>query len=130
MSKNLLSELLEDLTEKKKIDEDFVQKLESLSPDMSLKALEIVNRGIVKYIFNPSNRIVWVVRGNEKEYLIYPRLFCSCKSFYKSVVSEKRNVVCKHIIAQLISEALQTYQTKEAKDEEFKALLKELDLKL
>ncbi len=125
-----MAELLGGLIEKQRIDEDFIQKLESISPNMSLKVLEIVKRGIVKYILKPSNRIVWVVRGNEQDYLIYPKLFCSCRNFYKGVVSEKKNVFCKHILAQLISEALKTFQTKEAKDEDYKVLLKELNLKL
>ncbi|TXT66527.1 MAG: hypothetical protein BAJALOKI1v1_280026 [Promethearchaeota archaeon] len=80
---------------------------------------EALERGITKYIYTPSERIVWTAMGTEREYLLYPQLFCSCIDFYKEVVIKRSRKFCKHLIAQIISIHLNTYQTVKLKDHEF-----------
>jgi len=69
------------------------------------KALEAVEEGrIKKYIFQPSGRVVWIVVGREREYLVMPTAdFCSCDDFYFQF---DRGHLCYHIIAQKLAEAL------------------------
>jgi len=128
-SKELLFSIYELVKTKGKIDNEFIEFLENLFPNRSERILEVVNRGITKYIYKPSNRIVWSVMGHEEEHLIYPKLYCSCKSFYKEVVINGSKEFCKHIIAQVISEALNKFHEVELEDIEFKNRINDLQSK-
>ncbi|MFX0083784.1 MAG: hypothetical protein ACFE94_18690 [Candidatus Hodarchaeota archaeon] len=130
MSKDLLIKIFEVAKQKQIIDEDFISFLESIFPDKSNDVIEVLKRGITKYIYQPSNRIVWTAMGQNQEHLIYPRLFCSCQDFYKNVVVYRKRIFCKHIIAQVISEAFNEFITKELEDSKFKELVRELKLNI
>lgn len=128
-SKDLLSEIYLKIKEKGDINDEFVNYLESIYPDKSSEILLALKRGITKYIFKPSNRIIWTAIGENDEYLIYPKIYCSCIDFYKRVVIKKEKVVCKHLIAQTISDALNNFKEKELDDRNFATFIKELELK-
>jgi len=130
MSKELLFSIYEKVLNKGKLDNEFIEFLEELFPNKSDKILEVVNRGIIKNIYKPSNRIVWTVMGRDQEHIIFPKLYCSCKSFYKEVVINRTKKSCKHIIAQIISEALNNFKELELEDSEFKNRVKDLQSKL
>jgi len=128
MSKDLLFEFFQRLKKKKIIDEDLVLFLETIFPKKSTTVLEVLKRGITKYIYKPSNRIVWTAMGENQEHLIYPRIYCSCQDFYKNVVVNKKRNFCKHILAQLISEAFNNYKLIRLGDKKFSMLIRDLKL--
>jgi len=130
MSKDLLLHVFQKAKEKQVIDEDFISFLETIFPNKSTNVLDVLKRGITKYIYEPSNRIVWVAQGENQEHLIYPKLYCSCQDFYKSVVVKKKRHFCKHILAQIISDALNTYKEVILEDKRFKELVRDLKLKI
>lgn len=90
------------------------------------KAWEAIkDRRVKKYIFKPSNRVVWIVIGKERDYLIMPAAdFCTCDDFYFRVMDNQVHL-CYHLIAQKLSEALQNYVSYEEVDELHEALMKE-----
>lgn len=128
MSSDLLLKLFKKAKQKKTLDEEFISYLEGIFPDKSSDVIETLKRGITKYIYEPSNRIVWTAMGTNQEHLIYPKLFCSCQDFYKSVVIQKKRNYCKHLIAQIISEAFNNFKEIRQDDTKFKDLVKELKL--
>lgn len=130
MSKDLLLKIFEKARKKQLIDEDFISFLELIFPDKSSDVMETLKRGITKYIYKPSNRIVWTAMGRNQEHLVYPKLFCSCQDYYKNVVVNKIREFCKHIIAQVISEALHNFKETTLNDKEFKELVGDLKLKI
>ena len=130
-SKNLLVDLFEKIKEKKIIEKELVQELlEEMYPGKSPMIFEVIERGIVKNIYKPSNRVIWTVIDKEKktEYVIYPKLFCSCYNFYNNVVRKRKGNICKHLLAQLICEAQNNYKTVELEDNEFFNRINDLSL--
>lgn len=127
-SKDLLSEIYSKIKSKKLIDEEFINYLESIFPDKSPNILEVIKRGITKYTFKPSNRIVWTAMGENNEYLIYPKIYCGCIDFYKNVIINRIRDFCKHIIAQIICEALNNYKEKKLEDNNFGDFINDLKL--
>jgi len=80
---------------------------------------------VKKYIFKPSGRIVWIVVGRKRDYLIMPAAnFCSCDDFYYNVIDEK-TYLCYHLIAQRLAESLGLYDTIEEDDSFYDVLMKE-----
>jgi len=90
------------------------------------KALEALKENRVKkYIFKPSNRVVWIVVGRERDYLIMPQAeFCTCDDFYFRVL-DKQVHLCYHLIAQKIANNLGWYEVITEADELYDSLMAE-----
>jgi len=90
------------------------------------KAWEALKEGrIKKYVFKPSNRIVWIVVGKERDYLIIASAdFCMCDDFYFRVLDQQIHL-CYHLIAQKIAEALDWFDKIEERDELYNSLMNE-----
>ena len=128
--KNLqdFTENVEKLKEKKEISDEFLTFLDKNHSNISKRVLEIIDRGIIKYIHQPSKRELWVAIGKNDIYLIYPKIYCSCQDFYFQVIQseERTKKICKHILAQIICEAIDRYKEVRIDDPEFKELIKDL----
>jgi len=80
---------------------------------------------VKKYIFRPSGRIVWVVVGKERDYLIMAQAeFCTCDDFYFRVLDRQVHL-CYHLIAQKIANILDWYESIEERDELYDSLMNE-----
>jgi len=90
------------------------------------RAWEILTENRVKlYVFWPSGRVMWIVVGREKEYIIYPAVgYCSCADFYFAVM-EGRALVCHHLIAQRLAEKLGWYDPVVEEDGLYDSLMEE-----
>ena len=91
-----------------------------------IKAWEAVEeRRVKKYVFKPSKKIVWIVIGKLRDYLIMPDAdFCPCDDFYFRVM-DKQVHLCYHLIAQKLSKALQVHDIYEERDELYRTLMRE-----
>jgi predicted nucleic acid-binding Zn finger protein len=90
------------------------------------KALNALKENRVKkYVFEPSDRKVWIVIGRERDYLIMPAAeFCMCDDFYFRVLDKKIHL-CYHLIAQKIARNLAWYETIEESDKLYESLMNE-----
>jgi predicted nucleic acid-binding Zn finger protein len=90
------------------------------------KALEALKENRVKkYVFKPSGRIVWIVVGRERDYLLMPEAeFCTCDDFYFRVLDRKVHL-CYHLIGQKIARNLGWFETIEETDELYTSLMEE-----
>jgi len=88
------------------------------------KALEALSESrIKKYVFQPSGRIVWIVVGKERDYLVMPSIdYCSCDDFYYQF---DHGHICYHIIAQKLAEAASRFDLFEDTDDFFNILIRE-----
>jgi predicted nucleic acid-binding Zn finger protein len=90
------------------------------------KALDALKEGRVKkYVFKPSGRIVWIVVGRERDYLIMPEAeFCTCDDFYFRVLDKKVHM-CYHLLTQKLAQNLGWFETIEDDDQCYNMLMKE-----
>jgi len=90
------------------------------------KALDAVKEGRVKkYVFHPSDRVVWIVVGRERDYLIMPEAeFCTCDDFYFRVLDKKVHM-CYHILTQKIAQNLGWFKVIEEHDDCYDMLMRE-----
>ena len=129
MSKDLLFEVYSKAKNKKVIDDELISFIDSIFPNKVDKVLEVVKKGVTKYSYKPSNRVIWVALGKKCEHMIFPRLYCSCQDFYKNVVIQRKRGFCKHLLAQAICEGLDDFNELDLEDEDFNTLVEDLDLK-
>jgi predicted nucleic acid-binding Zn finger protein len=90
------------------------------------KAFEALKENRVKkYVFKPSGRVVWIVVGKERDYLIMAQAeFCTCDDFYFRVMDRQVHL-CYHLIAQKIANVLDWYDAIEEQDELYDSFMKE-----
>lgn len=121
-----LKNVCDKVTETKKIEEKDQNRLFNLFGQRFIKALEAVQeKRVKKYIFEPSNRIVWIVIGKNRDYLIMPAAdFCTCDDFYFRVMDRQIHL-CYHLIAQKLSEASCIHDIYEERDELYETLMRE-----
>ncbi len=80
---------------------------------------------VKKYVFRPSAKIIWIVVGKERDYLIIPEAeFCTCDDFYFRVLDRQVHL-CYHLIAQKIANTLGWYEPIEEHDELYDSLMTE-----
>jgi len=106
------------------VSDTYLGLLEAKFGQRAQKALEALNESrIKKYVFQPSGRIVWIVVGKERDYLVMPSIdYCSCDDFYYQF---DHGHVCYHIIAQKLAEATGRFDLFEDDDQFFDILIRE-----
>ena len=98
-----------------------IKKLEELFGERVQKALELIGESRVKkYIFSPSGIVRWVVSGQEKEYLVIERTFCSCRDFLFTALLRREVPSCYHLLAREIAEQIEKYEEIILDDEQYR----------
>jgi len=122
----LLDEILENVKRNGKLTGEDISELYSLFGKRFLKAWKAVREGQVKkYVFNPSKRVIWIVVGKNRDYLIFPAAeFCTCDDFYFRVMDREAHL-CYHLIAQKLAEALGWFDQIDESDELYETLMNE-----
>lgn len=101
-------------------------KLYEIFGQRFIKAFEALKENRVKkYVFKPSGRVVWIVVGKERDYLLMPEAeFCTCDDFYFRVLDREVHL-CYHLISQKIANILKWYDALEERDKLYDSLMKE-----
>ena len=122
----MLENICEEAKNKGRITDKHLTQLSEALGSRFTKAWETLKEERVKkYVFSPSGRIVWIVVGREREYLILSAAgFCSCDDFYFRVMDREAHL-CYHLIAQKIADALELYDKVEGDDSLYDVLMKE-----
>jgi len=122
----LLKQACQKALKEGRIEDIDLDKLSAAFGERFGKAWETVkDKRVKKYLFRPSNRVVWIVVGRERDYLIMPAAdFCTCDDFYFRVM-DKQVHLCYHLIAQKLAETLEEHVVYEEEDELYGVLMRE-----
>lgn len=123
---NLLEDICKKIKAEGKVTGNHLTKLSIAFGARFARAWETLKeRRIKKYTFKPSERVVWIVVGKKRDYIIMPTAeFCSCDDFYFRVMDGEVHL-CYHLIAQKMAEALAWYDVFEEEDNLFDSLMRE-----
>ncbi len=122
----LLEDICDEAKREGKLDEEAVEKLREAFGERFDRAWRLVEEGRIKrYVFQPSERTMWIAVGKEKEYLLLPEAaYCSCDDFYYRVVDGEA-ALCYHLIAQRLAETLERFEEVYEGDEFYDDLMAE-----
>ncbi|MEN3048003.1 MAG: hypothetical protein ABDH63_04395 [Candidatus Caldarchaeales archaeon] len=95
-------------------------------PEPEEEARKLAEEGRVKrYVFRPSGRVVWVVVGRRREYIVMPEVnYCTCDDYYFRVIGGQKPS-CYHIAAVRTAISEGSYVEVEEEDRWFWHLLDE-----
>ena len=121
-----LERLVDEARSERELSRSSWERLRSVFGDRFVKAWRLVlEKRIKRYIFRPSERVVWVAVGQSGEHRILPASeYCSCDDFYFRVIDGDAGV-CYHLLAQRLADALNSYQQILEEDEAYPALAAE-----
>ncbi|MHA1230573.1 MAG: hypothetical protein ACTSRP_08105 [Candidatus Helarchaeota archaeon] len=121
-----LTDILNEIKNKKYITLEQLQELDSMFGNRFWNGLQLsVQNTVKKYIFKPSNREVWIVSSESRDYYTLDDYFCNCKDFFIRIVMRRESKFCKHILAKLFSIAFNNFETIEMDDDRYIALIEE-----
>jgi len=122
----LLKQVCKETTMGERIKDSDLVKLSAAFGQRFVKAWKAVEGKRVKtYVIKPSNRVVWIVVGKGRDYLIMPAAdFCTCDDFYFRVMDRQIHL-CYHLIAQKLAETSKSYELYEEEDELYDVLMRE-----
>ena len=119
----VLKTICEEIRSKKCMTEAAMNRLSESFGHRLVKALTTLKEGRVKkYVFKPSDRIVWIVVGRQRDYIVLPAAFCSCIDFFFRF---DKGHLCYHIIAQKLAEATEKFDLIEDGDGFYEVLMNE-----
>jgi predicted nucleic acid-binding Zn finger protein len=123
---NILRNICKKAKKEGKLTGKNLTKLYEVFGQRFIKAFEALKENRVKkYVFKPSGRIVWIVVGKERDYLLMPEAeFCTCDDFYFRVLDREVHL-CYHLIAQKIANILKWCDALEERDKLYDSLMKE-----
>ena len=113
----LIARICKEIESRHFLERKLAEKLEVFFGERYERALDLVERGAIKrYLFKPSGRVIWEVRGKNSTYQVMPHTnFCNCDDYYFRVMNAKKQL-CYHIIAQKIALALDRFEKEESHD--------------
>ena len=124
--KKALKELLSEIREIGYIKDQQRYTLSKMYGERQKRALKAVEEGRVKkYVFKPSDRVVWIIVGTERDYQTIPSVnYCICDDFYFHVISHEVGL-CYHLLAQMLAESLGNFELFTVHDQMYEPLMSE-----
>lgn len=114
----IFPQIIAHLKKGSKLTANDIENLEKFFGDRVQKALELIGeKKVKKYIFVPSGVIRWVVTGQEKDYLVIERTFCSCRDFLFTALLRREAPSCYHLLAREIAERIEKFEEIKFDDE-------------
>ncbi|XP_038670724.1 zinc finger SWIM domain-containing protein 7 [Scyliorhinus canicula] len=91
----------------------------------ALQALELVDRRAVTLVNSPSGRSLYQVEGSSGQvyHCLSSCLYCSCPAFMYSVLRRNDNILCKHILAVYLCQAMGVFHQLTVTDKQLTSLL-------
>ena len=108
------------------INSDDLLALNNLCGQMVLQALDLVDKSSIKLSSCPSGRKVYEVLGSSKSTYVCLTTsnFCSCLSFQYSVLMRGDSLMCKHLLAVHIADAVGMVTQQTVSDQDMSEMLK------
>ncbi|XP_072287017.1 zinc finger SWIM domain-containing protein 7 [Pyxicephalus adspersus] len=125
VAQELLREIKKALQETSQISDEHLLGLKFIFGATALFALDLVDQRSVTHVTSPSGRSTFQVTGSSgKLYICYKAChYCSCPAFTFSVLRRGDSMLCKHILAVYLSQALGVCQEMTVSDKQMSEIL-------
>ncbi|CAN2387849.1 zinc finger, partial [Pristimantis euphronides] len=124
-AEELLREIKRNYQETSQVSDEHLQGLKFIFGPSAIYALDLVDQRFVRHVTSPSGRSTFQVTGSSgKVYTCYKAChYCSCPAFSFSVLRRNDSLMCKHILAVYLSQALGCCQDLSVSDYQMSEIL-------
>ncbi|NXO85478.1 ZSWM7 protein, partial [Sitta europaea] len=125
VAEELLREIKKAFQDTSQVPDDLLLGLKFIFGPSAVPALDLVDQRSVTRLRSPSGRILYQVLGSSgKLYTCYSSChFCTCPAFGFSVLQKNESLLCKHILAVYLSQALGACQELAVSEEQLTNIL-------
>jgi predicted nucleic acid-binding Zn finger protein len=95
----------------------------SLFESKGEKAAKILKEKKLHKLVLDEDMVLWEVEGRSKNYIIIDDNFCECTDFQVRVLGRDEKTLCYHLLAKIIGDKFELYDSKTLTDEEYDKLL-------
>ncbi|MEE6468512.1 hypothetical protein FKM82_008302 [Ascaphus truei] len=125
VAEELLREVKRTYEDTSQVSDELLLGLKFIFGPTALQALDLVDQRSVTQVTSPSGRTTFQVTGSSgKLYTCYSSChYCSCPAFSFSVLRKNENMLCKHILAVYLSQAMGGFQELIVSDKQMSDIL-------
>ncbi|XP_032823652.1 zinc finger SWIM domain-containing protein 7 isoform X1 [Petromyzon marinus] len=125
VAEQLLAEIHRSFQTEGKVSDDLLSGLSFVFGTVALQALDLTDRRNVSHITTPSGRTAYQVVGSSgRTYTcLAPCLTCPCPAFLYSVLKRSETLLCKHLLAVHLSQAMGLCSDVAMSDQELSRML-------
>ncbi|XP_027599945.1 zinc finger SWIM domain-containing protein 7 isoform X1 [Pipra filicauda] len=125
VAEELLKEIKKAFQETSHVPDELLLGLRFIFGPCAVPALDLVDQCSVTQVTSPSGRTLYQVLGNSgKLYTCYSSChFCTCPAFGFSVLQKSVSLLCKHILAVYLSQAMGACQELTVSEEQLTSIL-------
>jgi len=129
LGNQLMLEVQKEYSENKKLTDRLLSSLHFVFQGPLLSALQLVDKLAVTLIESPSGRKLYQVIGASGTlYTCFNNLkYCSCPAYHFSVLRKEDHLMCKHVLAIRLSEAMDCCKTITVTDPEISNMIRDMD---
>ncbi|XP_007670736.1 zinc finger SWIM domain-containing protein 7 [Ornithorhynchus anatinus] len=125
VAEELLNEISSAFKETSQIPDELLLALKFVFGSSAVQALDLVDQRSVTRVLAPSGRVVYQVVGSSgKLYTCFNSChYCSCPAFAFSVLRKSDTLLCKHLLAVYLSQAMGMSQELSVSDKQMTSIL-------
>ncbi|XP_041053083.1 zinc finger SWIM domain-containing protein 7 [Cetorhinus maximus] len=125
VAEELLKKVKQVYQELSQLTDELLLALKFVFGPAALHALELVDQLSVTLVHSPSGRSLYQVEGSSGQVYncLSSCLYCSCPAFMYSVLRRNDNILCKHILAVYLCQAMGVYHQLTVSDKQLTSLL-------
>lgn len=125
VAEQLFKDIERTYVEKSLIPDDLLIALRFVFGACALQALDLVDQRSVTCVSSPSGRRAFQVRGGSgRLYTCFTSChYCPCPAFAYAVLRRNESLLCKHILAAYLSQAMGVTQQESVSDQKLSLLL-------
>ncbi|NPD89371.1 MAG: hypothetical protein HGN29_11660 [Asgard group archaeon] len=118
-----LTKLISLLKKEEELSEIAENEIISVFNSRGEKAAKILKEKKLHKLVLSNDMEFWEIEGKSKKYIIIDENFCECTDFQVRVLGREEKTLCYHLLAKIIGEKFELYDSKELTDEEYDQLL-------
>ncbi|XP_056140760.1 zinc finger SWIM domain-containing protein 7 [Lampris incognitus] len=125
VAEQLLRDVQKSYEDQSQISDDLLIALRFVFGSCAVQALDLVDQRAVTSVSSPSGRQAFQVTGSSGHlYTCFTSChYCSCPAFAYAVLHRNEGLLCKHILAAYLSQAMGVSQQESVSDQQMSALL-------
>ncbi len=120
-----LAELLAIIGKEKSLTEVLENEILSVFNSRGENAVKVLKENNLQKLILDEDISIWEVKGRSTTYIVIENSFCECTDFQFRVLRKGQKTLCYHLLAKIIGEKLEVFNTRYLSSDEYNQILEQ-----
>ena len=120
-----LAELLAIIGKEKSLTEVLENEILSVFDSRGENAVKVLKENNLQKLILDEDISIWEVKGRSTTYIVIENNFCECTDFQFRVLRKGQKTLCYHLLAKIIGEKLEVFNTRHLSTDEYNQILEQ-----